>query len=686
MTRLKFQDSRDKLVLAVFGLVLALKLAALVLFSSDYQNRLFIPFVSHFLNNFDNPWQYFQAHPQAGVEFPYSPVMLYILALSYSPVMVFGLESPLWHNFFFKLPTLLLDIAMAGALVRLLGQKKKVLLYYFANPVIFYACYLHSQIDLIPTAILFFSVLCLTKKQIRASAVLLGLAVAAKLHVLAAAPLMLLLVYRRWGWRPAGVFALVVPLVFAFLVWPYWGEGYVSLVLNNPKQMLVYDSFIEVAHLKIFLPILLVAALYARFAAFRKINNDLFYTFLAMVFAAFIAFTSPAPGWYVWLFPFLSVFFIKFDSMVPEIRKLYYALNAGYLLYMVVFFIPEFADLVYISSPVGWKWDAEKFRNISFTLLEVTLFSCVYAFYKFGVKSNFFYRTNAPVVIGIAGDSAAGKSTLLDDVRSLLGEKILQLEGDADHKWERGDPNWEHLTHLNPKANYLYRQYEDIVSLRYGKSVHRSDYDHATGRFAPVKKMKARDYVVLCGLHSFYLPKMRKVIDFKIFVDTDEKLRKHWKVLRDIKDRACPGEKVIAQIDARREDSRKYIRPQYGFADMVVAYLTDDNYEIGDAAARPRLKLKLVVDSSLPLNEVVARLEPQCRVEWDYAPDLKTQTMVVEGAIDRDFVKDLARRTIINLDDLISDVPVWAGGYRGLVQYMILFHLSEKIKTRGHES
>lgn len=51
------------------------------------------------------------------------------------------------------------------------------------------------------------------------------------------------------------------------------------------------------------------------------------------------------------------------------------------------------------------------------------------------------------------------------------GRDILFIEGDGDHKWERGNENWSRYTALDPKANYLYRQANDIHALRLGNHV-----------------------------------------------------------------------------------------------------------------------------------------------------------------------------------------------------------------------
>jgi uridine kinase len=664
----------------LFWAILAVKISALVLFSSDYQTKLFVPFIEHYLSHFDNPWQYFYLHPEEGVEFPYSAGMLFILSIFYAPAHWLGMDSSFIQNIFFKLPTLGADILIYVLLGKMFFDRRKVIIYYFATPIIIYACYMHSQIDLIPTAFLFLSVYLLTRRRIILSSIVLGLAVATKLHVAAAFPLMAVYLWkrRRMDCVPLMVFA---PGTYVLMTGIFFSEGFNFLVLNNPKQMLVYDVFLNMGTLKVYLPVLLVLILYARYSAFRRINHDLLYTFMALIFSAFVALTIPAPGWYVWLFPYLSIFFIKFHDRKPDVLKLFVGLNVLYLVYIVFFYLPEYRDLTFLGHEVDWKIRVEKWRNLSFTFLEAAIVACLYAFYKFGIKSNVYYRKNSPTVIGISGDSAAGKSTLLTDIKNLFGSRVLELEGDADHKWERDDPKWQELTHLNPKANYLHRQYEDIINLQYGRRVFRSDYDHATGRFASRRRIQADDYIVLSGLHAFYLPKMRKITDLKIYVDTDEKLRRHWKSIRDMRERGKSREDVLRQIEQRMEDARRYIHPQHDFADMVVRYFTDDDFKIGDEKAIFKVGLTVIIDSSVPVHLIISQLEEKVGINWDYSQDLKTQSLTINGDLSSEFIAQLAKHVIINAEDLLGEEPKWSGGYRGFVQLLIVWVLSEKIKT-----
>ena len=115
---------------------------------------------------------------------------------------------------------------------------------------------------------------------------------------------------------------------------------------------------------------------------------------------------------------------------------------------------------------------------------------------------------------------------MLELINSLLGRKeVLEIEGDGDHKWERGEEMWNSYTHLDPRANFLYRQALDLQMLREGKNVYRVEYDHSTGKFSEKHRVVPRKYIVVCGLHSLYLPQMRRSLDLKIYMDTEETLR-----------------------------------------------------------------------------------------------------------------------------------------------------------------
>jgi len=701
-------------MVALLSVCVLLKVVAMTLFSSGFENDLFLPFVRHFLETFDNPWDYYYANSPKGDEFPYQPLMLYILAFFCAPLKFLAAwDNVLLRNFLFKLPTLISDCAIAYFLYRMhTTQWRYVVWFYFLSPIVLYACYMHSQLDLIPTAFLFASFYCIKNNKFLPAYVLYGLALATKLHVLAAFPLIAIYLYRNKRIDQVFNFGIVSMAVYLLFVAQYFNSpGFQHLVMANPKQSRLLEVYATIGNLKLYLPILATFIAYGRFALYPKINTDLLDAFLALVFSLIVMLIVPAPGWYVWLAPFVSLFMIKYYKKNPQLVAPFLWLNFFYLVYFIFFDKPEYVDLVFLSQPWQFKNSSETLRGFVFTLLEVGLLSNIVLCYRAGVRSNSIYKRDHAVVIGIGGDSGAGKSTLLSDVKALLAGRVVELEGDADHKWERGDEHWQHLTHLDPKANFLHRQAEAILSLKRGRSAERVDYDHTTGQFTNPRSVEPNDFVIMSGLHTFYLPKMRKLIDFKIFMDTDFSLNARWKILRDQTERGYTEEQIMKQIESRRPDSDKFIAPQKEFADLVVRYylreagsmrdvgidtteipmLTEGATEADSEGAKEtdptrfekRLTLKMSLSSSIPLEELVDSLRmANIPVLWDYSEDLARQEITLLRPVDAETLTRLADEVIVNRRELISGEIDWMPGYRGFVQLTVLIALSEFMQER----
>ena len=182
-------------------------------------------------------------------------------------------------------------------------------------------------------------------------------------------------------------------------------------------------------------------------------------------------------------------------------------------------------------------------------------------------------------VIAIAGDSGSGKSTLMEYLIPMIfdSDNYIKLETDRYHKWERGDTNYNTYTHLNPEANYLEKMSEDIYNLKVGNEIYTVDYDHNTGKFTHEEKIDSRQNIIVCGLHTLYNDNTNKILNLKIFMDTDRKLIKKWKINRDVKLRGYSIEKALKQIESREEDYEKYIKEQKNNADIIINFYENDN-------------------------------------------------------------------------------------------------------------
>lgn len=208
-------------------------------------------------------------------------------------------------------------------------------------------------------------------------------------------------------------------------------------------------------------------------------------------------------------------------------------------------------------------------------------------------------------IIGIAGDSGSGKSTFAKLLRPLFdNNKLLEIEGDMYHKWERGNVNWSQYTHLNPYANNLSKMHDDLFTLKLGDSVHQVEYDHKTGKFTYPKQIESKENIILCGLHSFYNKRTKNLVDLKVFIDTEERLRVYWKIKRDQKERKYTIDQVIDAINDRKKDQH-FINSQKESADIIINYYTD--IEI-DMTREPNINAKMVIRTKSLIDNMSNKL------------------------------------------------------------------------------
>lgn len=298
-----------------------------------------------------------------------------------------------------------------------------------------------------------------------------------------------------------------------------------------------------------------------------------------------------------------------------------------------------------------------------------------------------FRRGINPFIIGIGGDSGAGKSSLIQLIKQLLtsNEATLFIEGDGDHKWERGDKNWSNYTALNPEANYLYRQAYDIISLRKHASVYRSEYDHQSGKFTEAHRVKNGKYIVLSGLHALFLPLLRKELDLKIYLDTDEKLQKYWKIKRDKKERGYSVEEILSQIEKRRNDVEEYIYPQRQYAGLIIRYFDSTLENAYQENHQEILSVTITLSIENNLEQLIAELNKYgLNICCEISKDFNWQTVMINGIYlhgkNIDFEK-IAQTTIPLYKELFLFEPDWQIGINGIVQLFLAVAIGKKLRS-----
>ncbi len=682
--------NKRNMIICCFGGITVFKMICMCCFSSDYQDVLFFPFVSQFLTGQNNPYEYYHANHMIEA-FAYPPFMLYIESVPVGLIRLFSIQNSYLFHFVLKLPIFLFDNLCAYILYRLFPHKiKYILLFYCASPIIIYSAYMHGQLDIIPTAILLAAIYFLTQKSARAEIVSLLLSVTAvltKQHTIAVIPLLFMFYQKRKGHLRCICALMIFTVIVIMCIAPFWSNGFVQEVLLNKEQSRLMNVYIDYDTLKFIIPIFMVLWLYLRVFYLDRINQELLLNYCGILFAVFLAFVAPMPGWYAWIVPFITIFFMYAGQNRYKHFVLYFLLNASYLLYFFFFHNQGLTDLYFCGISLAYlKINNTTLRNQIFTVMTGILLYVIFQMYHFGIASNSLYkRGNIPLALGIAGDSGSGKSYMLHTLEMVFGKKnILEIEGDGDHKWERGEQMWKYHTHLDPKANYLYRQANDIRMLKQGKSVYRVEYDHTTGNFSTPHKIKPRKIIVVCGLHSLYLPQMRKCLDIKIYMDTEESLRRLWKIKRDTAKRGYSNETIINQIESRRVDSQKYIMPQKEYADMVIHFF--DDRLIGQELSpdyMPEISMKLSVSSEIDLESIITDLRNAgIQITQDYEENINRQTVLVDGRacrLDAKCIGEIAAKNIPQIDELTMQ-KFDTEDLNGIIALFILALMSSRLR------
>ncbi|WP_243722875.1 phosphoribulokinase [Actinomadura sp. 7K507] len=178
-----------------------------------------------------------------------------------------------------------------------------------------------------------------------------------------------------------------------------------------------------------------------------------------------------------------------------------------------------------------------------------------------------------PVMLAIAGDSAAGKTTLTRGlVRCLGADRMTAVCVDDYHRYDRAERAGKPFTALHPDCNHVDIMEQHLQLLSMGEPILKPVYDHSTGELVRPELVEPRDFVIVEGLLPLHTRMARACFDITVYLDPPEPLRHSWKVRRDCDKRGYTPEQVMAELERREPESAAYIRPQRKHADIVVRF------------------------------------------------------------------------------------------------------------------
>ncbi|PZV28044.1 MAG: phosphoribulokinase [Snowella sp.] len=223
-------------------------------------------------------------------------------------------------------------------------------------------------------------------------------------------------------------------------------------------------------------------------------------------------------------------------------------------------------------------------------------------------------QTDSVVLIGVAGDSGCGKSTFLRRLTDLFGEEFMTVIClDDYHSLDRNGRKAAGVTALDPKANNFDLMYEQIKSLKEGRSIMKPIYNHETGLIDPPEKIEPNKVIVIEGLHPLYDERVRKLIDFSVYLDISDEVKVNWKIQRDMEERGHTYADVIASINARKPDFTAYIEVQKQYADVVIQVLPT---QLIDDKESKLLRVRLIQKDSVKFFEPAYLFDEGSTIDW----------------------------------------------------------------------
>jgi len=674
-----------------FFIGVSIKVLLAFLTLDNLSAELYIPFLKSSYNFIEigfNPWIHWIQADGNPLAFPYGYIMWFAL----TPLVYLS-------DIFFHTPSLgyigtliIFDIAVLIVLRKIFKKNQyHISVLYWFSPIIILPTYLLGMNDIVPLFFLTLSMYYLKKRDLVKSGFVIGIAVSAKLSMIIGIPFFIIYclnnstVQKNYLKLFFGLIASGVIFNLSFFL----SNGTKEMVLNIPEMQSVYSLTLRLNEdINLYLmPLIYILALYY-FWRIRRPNFNLFFITTGVAFAAVVFTTSFEAGWFIWLVPCL-VFFQATAGGLAII-----SVHILSLIYVLNLILNQTIKLKYFTSEnllntLSFGYETSNIDlSIFQTLLTATGIIIITKMIRDTVTKNDYFRlSKKPFAIGIAGDSGSGKDTLVKSIINLVGKSsAVSISVDDYHNWDRQKPIWKFMTHLNPLMNNLEKLDKDILLLLDSKSITKTEYNHQSGQKELPVRVKSKSFILVSGLHSFYLPRTRESFDLKIFLDIDEDLRRFFKLKRDVLERGHNKENVLKYIGDRVEDSKKFIQPQLEYADLTLTlkHQKSDINILDNLEKDP--KLLLLIRARNHPNQVALQrvLVGLCNLNFDLkTPDATGEIIItIEGDVDAVDVKRSAIFLCEDMFEFLDPETEWHSGMLGIMQLVTLLHIQQKLIGR----
>ena len=198
-------------------------------------------------------------------------------------------------------------------------------------------------------------------------------------------------------------------------------------------------------------------------------------------------------------------------------------------------------------------------------------------------------------IVGIAGGSASGKTTIVNNIKELFQNDIELISHD-NYYLSNDDKTMEERVKLNydhPSSFDTDKMIEDVKKLKAGEVIYRPVYDYTQHtRAEEVVEVQPKKVIILEGILILEDPRLRDLMDIKVFVDTDADERLMRRILRDTQERGRTVESVLNQyVTTVKPMHEQFVEPSKKYADIIIPRGGEN--KIGIHILQEHLKLML---------------------------------------------------------------------------------------------
>jgi uridine kinase len=201
------------------------------------------------------------------------------------------------------------------------------------------------------------------------------------------------------------------------------------------------------------------------------------------------------------------------------------------------------------------------------------------------------------ILIGVAGGTGSGKTSFSEKLLARLGpERCLLVPQDAYYKdgSTLDPPARARLNYDHPEAFDTSLLVQDLRDLKAGRPVPHLIYDHATySRQVLPDPRPPRPVILLEGILVLAEESLRRIMDLKLFIDTDADVRILRRIERDIRERGRTFESVARQyLEFVRPMHLEFVEPSKRYADLIVPEGAQNEVALEAVVARAHAMLR----------------------------------------------------------------------------------------------